>query len=339
MNGPRVYFSTVVRGGRMEESGEVVLVDWAEKRVVRRVPIYPTDPPIDDPNPNGNARGGRGIQLMNGSVVVASYHTLKIFDPELRLRRDVSHGLLAGLHEGFPVDDDRLWVASTALDAAVEIDLRDGSVGGQAWPRERAEFQRALGLEPLEIDKDADNRRRFLARSFQKSASHLHLNAVAIHDGNLFALLNGPGCIVNLTRCEIVVRNPHLQGAHNLVFDDRGAAIVNDTRGRAVRIYDVRLGRPVRSIDLMVFPQIRRLLRRGRAVNLARKGLRATKLTRKTAPRPLWVRGLDRSEGRLYVGISPAAVLCLDETTGDLIEIFAYSSDARVCVHGLKVAV
>ena len=49
------------------------------------------------------------------------------------------------------------------------------------------------------------------------------------------------------------------------------------------------------------------------------------------------LRGMDRVGDRLFLGLSPAAVVCLDLRSRDLVDTFRYSRDVRVCVHGLKV--
>ena len=54
-------------------------------------------------------------------------------------------------------------------------------------------------------------------------------------------------------------------------------------------------------------------------------------------PRPVFVRGLDFAEDRLFVGISPATILCIDWDRGELVDHYNYSQNVHVCVHGLKV--
>ena len=54
-------------------------------------------------------------------------------------------------------------------------------------------------------------------------------------------------------------------------------------------------------------------------------------------PRPLFVRGLDRLGDLLFVGVSPATILCIDEHQGKLVDAYSYSQDVGVCIHGLRV--
>jgi len=51
----------------------------------------------------------------------------------------------------------------------------------------------------------------------------------------------------------------------------------------------------------------------------------------------MYVRGLDFYNDLLFVGISPAAVLCVDWRKEKLVDRFNYSTDMRVSIHGLKI--
>src|SRR5437588_12112502 len=49
----RVFLSTVVRGAPMEKAGELISLDWEKKKVLKRLPIFPSNPSLDDPNARG----------------------------------------------------------------------------------------------------------------------------------------------------------------------------------------------------------------------------------------------------------------------------------------------
>ena len=193
-----VYIGTVHRGARVAAGGELVSIDWARKRVRGAVPIHPRNPSLDhDPNPRGNSRGCRGI-VFDGDLVVASdYHTLRFFDRELRPVRELSHGLMVGIHELCADGDGTVWVTSTELDAALRYDLGSGALLEGYWPRELEPFQQALGLTPLDVDKQADQRAAMLSGKHLEHPSHLHLNAVATWKGEVYALFNSFGAIAN----------------------------------------------------------------------------------------------------------------------------------------------
>jgi hypothetical protein len=333
----QVFFSTVVREAPAKQGGEFVRLDWESKTILGRVSIFAAHPEVDDPNPRGNTRGGRGIVVLDDKVVVASYHTLKLYDRELHHQRDVSHPLMVNLHETHSCHDGEIWVSCTATDAALEVDLETGQVIRQFWPREMRGFQRALDLTPLEIDKQADNRDQFLSRKYLNHPSHLHLNAVASWQGEMFSLFNSFGIIANMDRQEVVIEDPTLRGGHNLIIRDDGMAFVNDSLGRAVRVYDLRAKQLNQIIDLTRFRWVRDLARWRDIIYLVQKGLHKVGIWPLEPSRPLFVRGLDLVEDQLFVGLSPASILCIDWRRGELVDVYSYSQNVRDCIHGLKV--
>jgi hypothetical protein len=305
--------------------------------VEARVPVVPRGVE-HDPNPRGNTRGCRGIQVQGGRVLAASYHGVEVLDRDLNHERTLTHGLMVGLHEIHLAGDGRLWVASTAIDAALRFDLESGELLGAFWPREMPKVARELRLEPAAIDKGADNRLRFLNQSRGKGPSHLHLNAVAEWDGRVLALFHAQGVIADLTADRILVRDPGLRKGHNLVVRPDGTALVNDSLHATVRAYDLRSARPLWAMDLKRFAWVRELRRRG-VVNLLRRVLTDPLGARRSfAARPLFLRGMDLLDGRLFLGLSPAAVVCVDSESRRLVDGWRYSTDLRVCVHGLDVA-
>jgi hypothetical protein len=60
--------------------------------------------------------------------------------------------------------------------------------------------------------------------------------------------------------------------------------------------------------------------------------------SKQSPSRPLFARGLALFEDWIWVGISPATVLCIDWRSGELIDMFSYSMDVDVCIHGLAVS-
>lgn len=346
-----VFFSTVVRAAPVKQGGEVLRFQWGTKTIDARSPIYPQNPELDDPNPRGNTRGGRGIALVDDKVVVASYHTLRIYDRDLKHVRDVSHPLMVNLHEVYADQQGRVWVSCTGIDAVLEVDIQSGQVVSQFWPREMPAFQRALNIEPLAIDKRADNRGLFLSREHLEHPSHLHLNAITRWRGEIYALFSAFGVVANLDRGEVTLRDPVLRGTHNLIVEEDGTLITNDTVGRGVRIYDIKTGMLRSVIDLTAFAEVRRIaganlvsagpLRRA-ALKLNRTVLRRVVdnvglLQRRLPAIPLFVRGLDAARDDLFVGVSPAAILRINRHTGELVDLYQHSTDVHVAVHGLRV--
>ncbi|MGH0038205.1 MAG: hypothetical protein ACQGVK_24505 [Myxococcota bacterium] len=332
-----LYFSTVLRNAPTLRGGELVRLDWRTKEVLARTPIAATEPPIDDPNPRGNTRGGRGVALVGDSVAVCSYHTVRLFDRALRPLRDVSHPLMVGLHEVDLTARGTLWVTSTAIDAAIEIDLETGKAVRELWPRELPGIQRSLDVEPLAIDKAADNRVRFLDGDHLRNRHHLHLNAVAEHAGDVYALFNRVGAIANLDRDEVVVRDKGIRRGHNLLIDASGLALVNDTSKRHVYGFDLASGERTFGIDLMELAPVARLARFRDPLRELKLSLHKRGLLSLAPPKPIFVRGLARHRGSLFVGLSPATILEIEEASGRLVDWFTFDRRVHACIHGIAV--
>lgn len=334
----RLVFGTVVRAAPIEDGGELVLLDWEKKKIVKTTPMRPRDPTIgEDPDPRGNARGCRGVRCVNGQILAATYHTIERFDSQLEPVGAINGRLMAGLHEIDVTDQGTVWVSSTAIDAAVEYDLRTEQQCQALWPREMPSLQEALGLSPLSIDKSADNRLRFLNTSDTETSSHLHLNAVAEHEGVVYALCNDHAAVVDLTNQRVVLRHEGLRGAHNLKIDAGGTALVNDTYGRAVQFFDLETGDRRRTIDLTEYQWVRDLIRWHFPAYWSRRlAVRMGSMDGVVA-RPLFVRGLASYGPYLFVGVSPASILQIDYSSGSLVDAYRYSDDMRVCIHGLEV--
>lgn len=314
----RVYFTTVIRYASHQKGGELVCLDWQSKCILARRPMMPTDPDLPDVNPRGGTRGGRGILRRDDLLYVATYHSLHIFDQDLTERGRISNYLLVGLHELCEVGS-LIWVASTAIDAAVAVDTH-GTIQAIWWSRECKRLQERLGLDSLTIDKTVDNRLLWLDQKHTKSKSHTHLNALCEHRGDLYVLLNRFGVVYNITKNRVLIEDPTIIGAHNLAFvADR--CVINDTRGKKVKVYDER-GVCERTIDLQDYAEIRRIDEAATDAD--------------HAARPLFVRGLHVfDDGRMLVGFSPAAIAEIDLNTGELRDLYQYSTRVRECVHGL----
>lgn len=333
-----VYFGTVIRAAPVREGGSIVRLDWNSKTVLREVPIVPEDPALDhDPNERGNVRGCRGIQVSGPEVIAADYHTLHFFDRELNPMRRMSHGLMVGLHEIQAIDQS-VWVTSTTLDSALKYRLDSGVLEDGYWPREMPAFQAELGVEPLPVDKDADNRAAFLANESFRGPSHLHLNAVCEFRGETYALFHSHCVVANLSRGTIVIRDEKLKHAHNLIMEEPGVAWINDTRRTVVRQYDLESGRQLREYNLRKMPGIKPLLLRSAARALRESGISFFSSKRKATARPLYLRGLALHEDYIFAGFSPATIFCVDRHSGRLVDAYFHSDDARDCIHGLAVA-
>lgn len=315
----RIYFSIVRRRVPHDQGGELVALDWETKRVVASVPMRPTDPEVTDLNPRGGARGGRGILRRGDRLFAATYHTLEIFDPNLRKLGKVSHPLFAGIHELCDGNDGAIWAACTGLDAAIAID-ESGRMVDSFWPRENATLQHRFGLRPAVLDKARDQRLAFVDRSGDKvdDPHHTHLNAVARKDGAIFVFLNRLGVIFDVTHDRIVVEDLEAEGSHNLVSDG-SRWLISDSRGKGVRVYED--GKLVRKLAFLDYPRIR--------------AIHDAALEANPEQRVLFVRGMQLVGNRLFVGFSPATIVEFDYASGALVDLYSHSTKVRDCVHGL----
>jgi hypothetical protein len=330
-----IYFGTVVRGAPINEGGSLFKLDWDSKTIIAESPIKPTEPSVDhDPNARGNVRGCRGICVINDEIIAADYHSLNFYDRDLNLQRRMSHGLMIGLHESQVVGSS-IWVTSTTIDAALKFSLEDGTLEASYWPRERPEFQNLLDIEPLDIDKNADNRLKFLAQDSFRGPSHLHLNAVREFRGEVYALLHSKCLVANLSRGTIVIQDDKLKHAHNLIIEESGVVYINDTRRTVVRQYDLQSGQQIRAINIRKMPGINSLLLKTAVRAIKETGISFFGRKSKATARPLYLRGLAIHGNYIFAGFSPATIVCIDKNTGELVDYYFHSTDMRDCIHGL----
>jgi len=330
-----IYFGTVVRAASVSEGGSLFKLDWDRKTIIREVPIVPVEPTLyHDPNARGNVRGVRGISIVNDQVTAADYHTLNIFDRDLNLKRKISHGLMVNLHETQVVGSS-IWVTSTTIDAALKYRLEDGRLETSFWPREMPVFQETLEIEPLPIDKSIDNRQNYLEQKSFRGASHLHLNAVCEFRGEVYALFHSKCCVVNLSRGTIVIQDEKLKHAHNLIMEEPGVVYINDTHRTVVREYDLNSGKQIRAIDIKKMPGIKSLLMKTAARAIREMGVSFFGSKRRATSKPLYLRGLTIQGNYIFAGFSPATIVCIDKTSGKLVDYYFHSTDMRVCIHGL----
>jgi hypothetical protein len=282
-----IYFGTVVRAAPVKEGGSLFKLDWDRKAIIGEVPNVPIEPTLyHDPNARGNVRGCRGICIVNDQVIAADYHTLNIYDLDLNPKRRMTHGLMVGLHETH-IAGSSIWVTSTAIDAALKYRLEDGALEESFWPREIPEFQQALELEPLAIDKSVDNRSNFLEQATYRGSSHLHLNAVCEFRGDIYALFHSKCVVVNLSKRSIVIRDENLKHAHNLIMEEPGVVYINDTHRVVIRQYDLESGQQIRAINIKKMRGIRPLLLKSAALAIKEMGFSFFGSKRKATARPL----------------------------------------------------
>lgn len=330
-----IYFGTVIRAAPVSEGGSLFKLDWNKKTIIREVRIAPAQPSVEhDPNVRGNARGCRGIGILNDQIIAADYHSLNFYDRDFNLKRKMTHGLMIGLHETQVVGSS-IWVTSTTVDAALKFRVDDGTLEASHWPREMPEFQNTLNLEPLKIDKSIDNRLKFLNSDSFRGPSHLHLNAVCEFRGEVYALFHARCVVANLSKGTIVIQDDKLKHAHNLIMEEPGVVYINDTHRTVVRQYDLESGKQIRAFNIKKMRGIKPLLLRTAARAIKETGISFFGSKGKATARPLYLRGLAVTADYIFAGFSPATIACIDKRTGELVDYYFHSTDLRVCIHGL----
>jgi hypothetical protein len=353
----RLVFTTVVRQAPVAAGGSVRMFEWPSGRLLAERAVAPVDPPVVDPNPRGNSRGGRGVAFLPDAIVIATYHTLEICDLSLQAVGAFSHGNFAGIHE-IRRRGKRLFVASTANNAAAQIAI-EAVLNGQAavpkpaaladvrfwWPTEDRAVCEQIGVPTTAYpDKRADNRLRYLDLHNRGHAGHLHLNAVDADGDRVYALLNKPGVIVRLDdsgAIKVVLRDRLLEGAHNLDFIKPGRAWVVGTRAGLLLECDLGAGLVRPLIDLAATPFARGLGRgegKPHSQSWCRCGRAWPSAATEAASKPLFWRGLAVDDDWIFVGTSPAAILGFDRRTFAYRGVVRFSSDVREIVHGLAIA-
>lgn len=319
-----VYFDTVKRKRPVKDAGDLVCLDWTTKKIHKTIPIFPFDPDIvDDPNPRGNSRGGKGIIVSGNELFVGTYHSILVFDLDLNLKRKISNPLFVNIHE-LCMAGESIWVSSTAIDCAVKVD-RLGNALKIWWAREEKLLQERYGLCPMAIDKTIDNRLIHIHADLSSKPCHTHLNSVVTANGRSYVLLNKQGALVQIEpTVNVVLEDPFLRGAHSPALTRAGdRMLVCSSFKKAILVYDLESGKTVQQIDLLNFAEIATL--------------------QKMHPdqpfnQSIFIRGLEIVDGqRILAGISPAAILEIDVQRNRLLDLFQFSNDVGDAVHGLTL--
>ncbi len=317
-----VYFDTVKRKRPVKEGGDLVKLDWGEKKILKSVSVYPSDPDIDDdPNPRGNSRGGKGILVYGDELVVGAYHTLLVFDRDLQFKRKITNPLFVNIHE-ICSEGENIWVSATTIDCAVLVD-RLGRTLKTWWPREDPLLQRTFGLQPMAIDKNADNRLKYLHAELSTKEHHTHLNGVITGQNKTYVLLNKLGTVVQIApEVKIALQDDDVRGAHSLkISGDGRQMILCSSLRREILFYDLPKGLLEKKIRLLDFAPVARLHH---------------KSPDQPFNRSIFVRGLEIiGQDRILVGISPASILEIDWQRDCLLDFYQHSADVGDAVHGL----
>ena len=159
------------------EVGETVFSTLVPESVWRR----------HDPNHRGGTRGTRGVSIHGDRLVIAGAERLYVFDTQWRLVAELTHRLMADVHDVL-AGDDGIWVAATGCDALL-LYGRDGKLLETCALRDDEPLVDTLGrpghwLPPLDPTVDYRD-----PRIRMNVFDAMHLNGLArAQDGLLLSL-------------------------------------------------------------------------------------------------------------------------------------------------------
>src|SRR5215217_1130818 len=91
--------TTVRRGGALQASGELLLVDAGFQRAERILSVpLPLYPHLDVHKAYGGKRGFRGVRAWQGTIVVAIFDSLLVLDDGGRVLERITHPWLCDIH-------------------------------------------------------------------------------------------------------------------------------------------------------------------------------------------------------------------------------------------------
>ena len=121
----------------------------------------------------------------------------------------------------------------------------------------------------------------------------------------------------------VVLEDPGLVSAHSPAFLGDGRLAICSSIRRQILVADLSSGKIVDRLDLTEFAEVRRIMAAApdRPFN-----------------RSIFARGIaPLADGRILVGISPAAILEVDLARRELLDVYRHSREVEDAVHGLTV--
>jgi hypothetical protein len=346
----RVIATTVIRHSVLGEDvhGRTFDVDFTNKKVRK---VLPTPDPMNihsNPNPRGGTRGGRGIQVRDGTIYVSNHDTIFSYDMNMKLKGKISHPLTAGIHEIHLVRDG-IWVAATDIDSIVKVDL-DGNLLEKWCFHQDAGLCGELGFsDPPTPDWEVDHRLKK-----DETLDRGHLNGIVPENGKLVISLG-------LLRPNLRVRAEKDTGGPT---PKKGLLAGLKKTVKSTRVFKMKKLKEVTTegvvIDLYPETKKARVVYRNPAIVpdhdghpwdadtllFNKTGLcdmyiidRGSGEVRREVRLPgNWLRGMDRvDDRRVMVGTGPAALHTVDVKTGKVLESMELSKDPNESVHGICV--
>src|SRR4051794_28988882 len=149
-------------------------------------PIFETPWRKFGTNPRGGHRGGRGVCVCDGQLLIANSDEIHVFDPAWRTTNVLSHPLIGDIH-GLAPTSDGVWVCASRADSMVRIGW-DGAVR-ETWTwRADPTLVKRFGYRTVApIDQSRDYRDMRQLDGITTDLSHPN-SAREVEDGLLVSL-------------------------------------------------------------------------------------------------------------------------------------------------------
>lgn len=312
-----VYTSTVIRESDSALSGFLILIDWTRKRIIKKIPL-PINTGHKYWNARGGNRGGRGIQFdrNNSLLYVATATEILKYSLDLDYLGALNHEYMAGLHE-ILLDENSLWIISTVHDLVFRLGL-DGELQDEWWGSKSTVLRESFFHEERNINIRLQFPEVGFEQAYEKYCSEevFHLNAVATYNESTYVLSNFKNSVIKIRPTEeVVFSDSSLCYPHNLYISAEGQIVLNDTGNQRLRVYDVKTGMLLQTVDTPV------TCNGESSVQFAKAG---------------WQRGLSVLDtDRYLVGTSPAQIFEIDSSNAEIKGRMIIDKNIRHCIHGL----
>lgn len=172
--GGRLLVTSIVRHADLEHaSGFANVLELNSGRILMRSPVPESTHRTRDLNPRGGLRGARGIAFCGEKLALANTERVLVFDSNWRLKDEVTHPLMGGIHD-LLADAEGIWVACTSADLLVRMSWEGELISAWEW-RTDAGLCSQLGFGELaNVNRGVDFRDPETSRSAPRNLAHLN---------------------------------------------------------------------------------------------------------------------------------------------------------------------
>ena len=170
----RLLVTSIVRHADLRQaSGFASVLELDSGRILMKSPVPESTRRARDPNPRGGLRGARGIAFCGNKLALANTERVLVFDINWRLRGEITHPLMAGIHD-LLADPEGIWVTCTSADLLIRMSWKGELISVWEW-RADARLRSQLGFGQLAmVDRGIDFRDPESSRSGPRNLAHLN---------------------------------------------------------------------------------------------------------------------------------------------------------------------